>query len=760
VDLQRTAKRVAACAVIVGLIVGISGPIGGVSAQQAPNAEPTDGYGYTYIADVDDPWIEANTGTLLTFSAYDDGWVGPLNIGFNFRFYEQTHSTLYVSTNGLVTFGTWTTAYNVKPIPWEPTPNNMVAALWADLNMVNGRAYLRTLGTSPARTCVVEWEIYDRPPSDPAAVLVLNFEVILYESSSNIVLQYKELDNLPARYTVGIEDSDGVNGLQYLPALVEGSDIRFVRPEPGPRVKILPRFQGSFVYDLQAQYRFRLENNGEFGEDVYNLQIASSAPGWGASFYDQIGERVLTDTNSDTWIDTGTVNQGSAITITLKVNAPTVALPGDFTTLVFTATSSLAATRWMTGTVQVALPVQFSQIYVDGGRGIRMGQFWKENVIDRTVLDVYTGATLSMEATSANDYLVAWEFLDSLSGDLFTDIRYKIYNRLGGAGQELLLTNGAEIVQEPEVTLADAKNPTIAPAPDGRVAIAWSLLKWRPLPPPSFENEKNSNIFFAILDGAGNRLSERFNVTQDTGWFITGHTYDYPGVAVTGDNRYLVCWVDQFSAGRSVRCAVHTFDQQITQTAALQVYAAAVDALSLNHLTVAPLANNRVLVTFTEALPDYSNVYYAVVSSTGALVAGPTQVVGANGVQPRAVQFANGSTLLAWIEQDGRVAYSYLDPSYNAGPLQYFSHISRRAADSLSVTLEREEGQAVVTWVDLDDQDYMFYTVLNQDQAIRTPPMIFISNPWGDPLYQTSAYGFGNASYLGVYQYSMPLLSR
>jgi hypothetical protein len=624
--------------------------------------------------------------------------------------------------------------------------------------MHTGRAYLLTLGASPSRSCVIEWEIYDRNPSDPAAVLVLNFEVILYENTANLLFQYKELDNIPLKYTVGIEDSDGINGLQYLPALVEGNDIRFIRPDPGPRVKVLPRFQGSFVYDRQALYRVSVENNGEFGTDTYNLQISSSDPGWQAGFYDPAGHVLLTDTNSDGVIDTGQLNQGSAITITLKVDAPAAALPGDFTNLVFTASSSLAAARQMTGTVQSAIPLQFAQVYVDGGRGIRMGQFWKENAIDRTVLDTYTGATLSMEGISTNNYLVAWESLESVASpvlEFFTNIRYKIFSRFSGAGEELLLTDGAVVVGEPDVIQADARNPTIAPAPDGRVAIAWSLLKRRPL--PTGETEKNSNIRFAILDAAGVLLSERFDVTQDRDWFLTGHTYDYPGVIVTGDYRYLVCWIDQISAARGVSCASHTYGQQISQVARAQVFAADPAALALNHLSMTALANNRVLVAFTEAYADISKVFYLVVDSNSSLVFGPTELVGANGFQPRAVQFGNGSTLLAWIEADGRVSYVYLDAGYIPGLIQYFSHISRRAADSLSVTLERE-GQAVVTWVDLDDQDYLYYAVLNQDQVIRTPPMIFISNPWGDPLYQTSAYGFGNAGYLGVYQTSYPFI--
>jgi hypothetical protein len=757
--------------ILTGLAGGMGSPPGAAAAPEAPD-EPVDGYGYTYIAGVNDPWIEANSGTLLTFSSPDDGYAGPLNIDFNFRFYEQTFSQLYVSTNGLVTFGAWSTAYQNKPIPWTPTPNNLIAGLWSDLKMHNGRAYLRTLGTAPARICVVEWEIYDLPPSNPAAVLILNFEVLLYENG-DIVLQYKELDGVPSRYTVGIEDGDGINGLQYLPALAEGSDIRIIRPSPGPRVKALPRFQGGFVYDLKAQYRFSIENNGEWGADVYNLKVGSTAPGWQAKLYDRNGERLLSDTNSDAVIDTGSIGQGQAITVTLKVEAPTTALPGDYTTLVFTATSTLEASRWMTGSIQSAVPLQFSQLYVSGG--IRMGQFWKENVIDRQVLPVYPGATLSMEATSTDNYLVAWELPGSSSDGLFTEIYYNLYNRLGGAGEDRLLTNSAEVLQEPNIEIADARVPTIAASPDGRVAVAWNLLKWRPLTTGAHvpltremladeklavDYEKNSNVYFAILDAAGNRLSERYNVTQDAGWFLTGHTYEYPSVTVTGDGRYVVCWIDQFSAGRGVRCAAHTFDgQQISQTAVVQVATAGVDVLALNHLLTTPLSSNRVLVSFTEARTDATRVRYAVINSAGSLVYGPVELAGADGVQPRAVQFSNGKILLAWIEQDGRVAYTYLDTSFSAGPTQYFSHVSRRSADSLSVTLERE-GQAVLTWVDLDDQDYLYYTVLNQDQAVRTPPMIFISDPWGDPAYLASAYGFGNAGYLGVYQISHPFISR
>jgi hypothetical protein len=272
----------------------------------------------------------------------------------------------------------------------------------------------------------------------------------------------------------------------------------------------------------------------------------------------------------------------------------------------------------------------------------------------------------------------------------------------------------------------------------------------------------NSNVYLAILNGAGNRLSGRQNVTLDNGWFISGHTYESPNVAVTGDGRYLVCWIDHFSVGAGVRCAIHTFDgQQITPITTVPVDTIDPTANSLGDLSLATLMGNRVLVTYNEYYPDASKVLYAVLNSAGNLVSGPGEVTGADGVQPHAVQFVNGNILLAWIEQDGRVAYSYLDPNsgYSASAPQVLSHLSGRAADSLSVTLV-PGGQAVLTWVDDDDQDYVYYAVLDQNQVLVTPPLVFLSSPFGDPQYQTSAFGFGNAGYLGVYQRYVPFVRR
>jgi hypothetical protein len=752
VALRKSIHALTSWLVLAGLAAGLCMP-GGTAA--APD-EPVDGYGYTYNV-VSQPWVDANGGNLLTFPSLDDAFVGPLDIGFDFHFYEYPYSTLFVSTNGLVTFGMGTLGLQTRlyPIPWAPLPNNLIAPMWSNLNLQNGRVYLYRMGVSPSRSTVIEWELYDRPPGEPGALLTLNFELILSEEDQGILFQYNVLDGMPGESAVGIEDSQGVNGLEYMPPLAVGDDILFIRPAPGPRVRATPRFQGSFVYGLSAEYRVDIQNNGDYGADVYNLEVASAAPGWQVAFYNRTSGVLLNDT--------GSLAQGEGLSLALKVSAPANAEPGDFTTLVYTATSTLDASRWMTGTVQSAVPLQFAQVFVDGARGIRLGQFWQDSPVERPILSSYPGASLSMEAVSADNYLVAWEAGQSTLAkvtDFFTDIHYKIASRFGGTGAELVLTDGAQVVADPQVSQADARSPAIAPAPDGRVGVAWSLLKYRP--GSSGGSEFNSNVYFAILDSVGARLSSRFNVTSDSGWFTGGHSYESPNLAVTGDGRYLVCWIDRFEVGSGVRCAVHTFDgQQISQTATVQVDTLDPAANSLADLAMTTLVGNQVLIAYSEIYPDVSKVHYAVRSSAGGVVVAPTEVSGADGDQPRLVQFASGEVLLAWIDRDGRVVYSYLDPmaGYTAGPPQILSHISGRAADGLSVTLV-QGGLAVLTWVDRDAQDYLYYAALEKDQNLVTPPQIFLSDPFGDPQYQTSAFGFGNAGYQGVYQRYIPLVRR
>ncbi|MFC1896682.1 S8 family serine peptidase, partial [Thermodesulfobacteriota bacterium] len=193
---------------------------------------------YTYD---DDPtnysWEDiSDTGTNLDLS--DDDWEYS-SIPFDFTFYGQNYNDVAVGSDGTVHFadiplGNWNVGIpntNIYGI------HTFIAALWGDLNpQTGGAVYWEVKGTAPNRRLIVEW--YNVPRFDNIGDCT--YEVILYEGSNEIKLQYKDVDfgntsyDYGARATVGIQKS-GTEGLQYsynYPSLSNGLAILFAPVSP------------------------------------------------------------------------------------------------------------------------------------------------------------------------------------------------------------------------------------------------------------------------------------------------------------------------------------------------------------------------------------------------------------------------------------------------------------------------------------------------------------------------------------------------
>ncbi len=90
-----------------------------------------------------------------------------LNIGFTFNFFGNNYTQVYVTTNGLMKFGTTTpnNEYNNACIPNTATPNNFIAGYWDDNYFTYsgcsaGYWTYGTTGTAPNRIFTVYWEGY------------------------------------------------------------------------------------------------------------------------------------------------------------------------------------------------------------------------------------------------------------------------------------------------------------------------------------------------------------------------------------------------------------------------------------------------------------------------------------------------------------------------------------------------------------------------------------------------------------------------
>jgi len=185
-------------------------------------------------------WIDSDTTEGPTYSWIDISQTGTvlgngdenrfsLTLPFNFNFYGTNYTSVWVSTNGWLSYGAnpGTNANGNVSIPNSAAPNQAVFAFWDNLNLVvsdNANIYYQNFGIAPNRYCVITWKdarIVGVNPGDLRAPNQVTFQAMLYENS-RIVLQYKDCAVGDSTYnwgrsaSVGIENSIGSVGLQYL----------------------------------------------------------------------------------------------------------------------------------------------------------------------------------------------------------------------------------------------------------------------------------------------------------------------------------------------------------------------------------------------------------------------------------------------------------------------------------------------------------------------------------------------------------------
>jgi subtilisin family serine protease len=172
------------------------------------------------MADGTFAWIDPTAGGTRLTSAGDDTQ-HTVTLPFAFPFYGTNYSSVKVSSNGYLVFGSSAaTSFIPTPIPTSGAPDGLVAPLWDDLYPPGGGGiWHRTTGSAPNRKFVVGWIGIPHWFGNAAT-----FEVILEEGTNAIVFQYQDtsfgnpdLDN-GASGTVGVENLAGTVGEQFLHA--------------------------------------------------------------------------------------------------------------------------------------------------------------------------------------------------------------------------------------------------------------------------------------------------------------------------------------------------------------------------------------------------------------------------------------------------------------------------------------------------------------------------------------------------------------
>ena len=101
-------------------------------------------------------WTDISTTGTNTGIHCDDCTTGAVPIGFNFSFYGNTYSNLYITSNGILSFSGGTTVWANYEIASGSTPSNSIYVLWDDLYSTSpGNIYYRTIGEAPNRIFIV-----------------------------------------------------------------------------------------------------------------------------------------------------------------------------------------------------------------------------------------------------------------------------------------------------------------------------------------------------------------------------------------------------------------------------------------------------------------------------------------------------------------------------------------------------------------------------------------------------------------------------
>jgi hypothetical protein len=171
----------------------------------------TDSYGY-YWSDnltrksLSYEWVDTSQGGMLINSAADkDKVYGPIPLNFLFPFYGNLYDSLWILTNGVLSFYPWDLRWINQPLPCAQGYFGLIAPLWSNLTLnQNSKIYLFQAPDS----IVVSFVDLKHFKTGT----LLTFQVILTKQGS-IDFQYEKLSQSNETATVGIQNEDGTSAL-------------------------------------------------------------------------------------------------------------------------------------------------------------------------------------------------------------------------------------------------------------------------------------------------------------------------------------------------------------------------------------------------------------------------------------------------------------------------------------------------------------------------------------------------------------------
>ena len=307
---------------------------------------------YVFDNQVGYSWVDPRTGGTQTAirDSTHDSTIDTIPIGFDFVYYGTAYNSIIVTADGHLGFGGRKGGSN-SPLPFGSGPA-MIAPFWDDLvgsffgNATDGVWY-RLDGGAPDRTLTIAWINASQWPMMGEAT----FEVILYESSNDIKMQYQDVifeplfgssSDFGASATVGVQNQDGSVGAQYsynTNSLCNGCAIMFSLPTVGGHsISIVGGPSGSpDPVDSGGQVQLGVNAVDDQGHSLSYLWSDYCGPG------DPVGSFSSTTIRDPIWTAPVTLTADETCTISVTVDDGLAGADGRSATASYAQNSHAAA---------------------------------------------------------------------------------------------------------------------------------------------------------------------------------------------------------------------------------------------------------------------------------------------------------------------------------------------------------------------------------------------------------------------------------
>lgn len=704
-------------------------------SQPAPAMPQADQFGYALEMSTitQTGWISADVpaGMVVSLNSVDDGISDPVILPFAFPYFENSYSSFRVDTNGLVHFSSAISLAANQRIPSVTIPNNFIAPFWDDLFVgvtthFTGSVHYLTGGTAPNRYAVIEWKDVSRLTDSTSP---LTFEIVLYEKG-DIYFQYLEMTGDLTNATIGIENVDGLDGYLYLhnqAGLTPGQTVKFHYPASNLYgVRSLTPFESGLVVGRAASAELSFKNIGQNTSDAFEFDTGASN-GWTVQISSPFGIPSLIDSDHDGLMETPPVQHDGAFTITLTAVSPMGSAQGSYVTIPVTATSVTSPSHSSVSLARFAIPANFVYAFTDLNDNTRLG-YLSSAVKKEPTLNASFGRNLAVTLTPAQSYFYAWDRNYTPVSGQITNIEYAIFSAQGKVLKYITTLKDNALPGSGNMD----QMPAVAAASSGKIGLLF--LRRQP--------DGIDNIRFALLDANGQLLTNIDTQGNLTGYTSPGIQIADPRMVVTSDGNFIAAWssIDSVtSAGNIWLAVISSADGSVINQ--FQLTASTDGNHYFDSPTLAKLSSARVLLSYQESELVLGNPFITThliaLDSGGTAVPGSSlDMPGLSTAQRAIAQFVDGGPVLfTWTGgSSDLVSYLVMNDAINsAGSVHTLPQPDSLSVGSPSV-LPDGSGKVIVIWQDYSLARRLYYSLINADGSLATPPVILKDSGPGETI--------------------------